>query len=99
MVIIRKWDPATLQLPRDQRKVLVDSFVIVRGSEEEQLQAVAEAKANQIVDPLFVSFTVLKFVSETRKLEEPEAADKSKIVIPTSREVRKFSRSKYQPGG
>lgn len=76
-------------------------FAVTVGTDEEQLDAIKAMKEKVIVDPAFHAFTVLKFIEETRPLEEPD--EKTKIHIPTSIQTKRFSgggnRSKYTPDG
>lgn len=91
MVIVRYWPDEKAK--EKQSKLSVESFVVVKGSDEEQLKAIEEMKSQWVVNPLFASFTILRFVSETRPLEEPQPL----IHIPTQRDTRRFGRSKYDP--
>lgn len=76
----------------------VDSFAVLAGEDEEQLATIADFKKKAITDPDFLSFTTLRFIEETRPLEEPEAI----IHKPTDEDVLRVSgskrRSKYSPG-
>lgn len=78
----------------DSKVVDVQSYAVLAGNRDEQLQRIEEFKKIEIVKPSLVSFTVLEFIEETRPLEEPEP---TKIVRPTVRDVRHFNRSKYDP--
>jgi len=89
MIIVRK---------KDGDAANVQSFAVLHGDDEEQLKTIAEAKKEAILDPDFLSFTTLKFIEETRPLEEPEPV----IHKPTTGQILRFSggknRSKYTPG-
>jgi hypothetical protein len=94
MVILRRWVDAGAKAKK--KKINVESFVVAAGSTDEQLQEIERMKETWVTDPLFCSLTILRFVSETRVLAEPKE-EKSKIVIPTASDVRRFNRSKYSP--
>jgi hypothetical protein len=91
-VIVRRFEN------HKRKKINVDSYVVVAGDDEQQLAEIEKLKAQVITDPLFAAFTILKFVSETRPLQESED-EGPKIIRPSFRDVRRHGRSKYNPDG
>jgi hypothetical protein len=91
-VIVRRFEN------HKRKKIRVDSYVVVAGDDEQQLAEIEKLKAQVITDPLFAAFTILKFVSETRPLQEPED-EGSKIIRPSFTDTKRFGRSKYLPDG
>jgi len=98
MAIVRMKNPCE---EGEKQTVEVQSFAVTVGTDEEQLRAVEAMRQKVIVEPAFVSFTILQFIEETRPLEEPD--EKTKIHVPTSIQTKRFSgggnRSKYTPDG
>jgi len=87
--------------PDGKPQCIANPFTVTVGTDEEQLKAIKTMKEKAIVEPAFHAFTVLKFVEETRPLEEPD--EKTKIHVPTSIQTKRYSgggnRSKFQPDG
>jgi len=87
--------------PDGKPQCVVKSFAVTVGTDEEQLEACEAMKKKVIVEPAFQSFTLLKFIEETRPLEEPD--EKTKIHVPTSIQKRRYggggNRSKFMPDG
>lgn len=92
MVIVRKWREGKVG-----QEINVESYIVAVGSKNDQLEECEKMKQQVIVDPLFCSFTILEFVSETRPLQEKEESDEPKIIRPTFRDTKRFNRSKYLP--
>ena len=98
MAIVRMKNPCK---EGETQTVEVHSFAVTVGTDKEQLEACEAMKKKVIVEPAFVSFTLLKFIEETRPLEEPD--EKTKIHVPTSIQTKRYSgggnRSKFMPDG
>lgn len=95
MIIVRRFRSKAEKAKGKKGRLEVESFIVMGATKEMRLEQIEAFKKKHIPDPLFVSFTVLKFVEETRPLEE---AEPSKIVMPSPSDTRRFGRSKYMPG-
>ena len=72
----------------------VESFIIREGTDEEMMEKARELKKQAIARSDFLSVTILRFIEETRPLEEP---DDEKIIRPNFEQVKHVHRSKYTP--